>query len=120
MKTEQAIHSFWSGFDIKAYDEYSVPDTAQLPYITYSIIYDGFDRSVTMSASVWYRSASWAAITEKTKQIIDKISFGGIQITSDEGTIWLRMGEPAYQRLGADDTEIRRTYLNIIADYIPF
>ena len=53
MDAEQAIHSFWSSFGLTAYDENSVPDTAELPYITYSLSYDTFDHQVSMVANLW-------------------------------------------------------------------
>ena len=40
MNKEQAIHFFWSQFGLPAYDENSVPDDAQMPYITYNVVID--------------------------------------------------------------------------------
>lgn len=51
MTAEQVVHSFWSSFGLTAYDENSVPDNAQLPYITYNLSYDAFENEVAMSGS---------------------------------------------------------------------
>jgi hypothetical protein len=38
MNKSQALQSFWESFGIPAYNEYTVPDNAEMPYITYSVI----------------------------------------------------------------------------------
>ena len=65
MNAEQALHKFWSSFNLVAYDENTVPDDAQLPYITYEASKDFFGATLAQSVSLWYYSQSWAAITEK-------------------------------------------------------
>lgn len=118
MDAEQAIHSFWSSFDIPAYDENSVPNTATMPYITYSLSYDSFDNSVSLSASVWYNSTSWAAPTAKAHEIDNSIHDGGIIFPTDNGAVWITQGTPFYQRLGDVEKNVKRIYFNINAEYI--
>lgn len=117
MTAEQAIHSFWSSFEVAAYDENSVPETAQLPYITYSLSYDSFDNNVTMNASIWDRSTSWQYVTQKAHDIYDYIGYGGKIIPTSNGGIWIKRGNPFYQRVGEDEKNIKRIYLNITAEY---
>ena len=52
MNKSQAIHKFWNQFNIPAYDQYSVPDDAPFPYITYSVALDSLDNVVTLNASI--------------------------------------------------------------------
>ena len=118
MDAEQAIHNFWSSFGIPAYDENSVPDDANLPYITYSISFDGFDYAVNMTASVWYRSNLWSEVTDKAKQICNKITDGGIMLKTDNGRVWLRKSTPVYYRVGEEDKAIKRIRFNVAAEYI--
>lgn len=118
MTAEQAIHSFWSSFGIPAYDENSVPNEAALPYITYSLSYDSFDQSVAMAASIWYRSISWEEITSKSHEVLAAIGKGGTQLHLDNGAIWINLGTPAYQRVDSGNSDIRRIYININAEYI--
>ena len=92
MDAEQAIHSFWSSFNLTAYDENSVPDTAELPYITYSLSYDTFDNQVSMVANLWYQSTSWKAITNKMHEISEGITQSGKVIIIDNGYIWIKRG----------------------------
>lgn len=118
MDAEQAIQSFWSSFNIPAYDENSVPDNATAPYITYSVEYDSFDNNVSLSASLWYRSTSWAAITAKAHEIRNYISLGGVTVKTDNGAVWIKRGSPFYQRLGDVEKDVKRIYFNIEAEYI--
>ena len=118
MDAEQAIHSFWSSFGLTAYDENSVPDDAQMPYITYSVEYDSFDYSVSLSASLWYQTTSWTIPTAKAHEIRNYITLGGVTIPTDNGVIWIKRGSPFYQRMGDVERDVKRIYFNIEAEYI--
>ena len=43
MDNEQAYRAFWASFGLNAYDENTVPEDAELPYITYEYAENGFD-----------------------------------------------------------------------------
>lgn len=120
MTAEQAIHNFWSGFGLTAYEENSVPDEAELPYITYSVSYDTFDNDVPMSVSVWYRSTSWGDLIAKKDAISAAIGEGGVNIPTDEGHIWIKRGSPFAQRMGDVDNSIKRYLINVTAEYYTF
>jgi len=60
MDKAQAINSFWSSFELKAYEQNSVPDGAELPYITYETATDSIENVLPLTASLWYRTTSWA------------------------------------------------------------
>lgn len=119
MDKMQALNSFWNGFGIKAYDENTVTDEAQLPYITYGASNDNFDEPVMQTANIWDYSKSWALVTAKEKQISDFISRGGKMIPYDGGAIWIRKGNPWAQRLsdGSNDM-IRRIVLNVVIEFL--
>lgn len=119
MNKIQALHAFWGSFGLTAYDETSVPDTAQLPYITYEVSSDDFGHPMASSASLWYRSSSWAEITEKEMQIADFIGRGGRMIKYDGGAIWIQKASPWAQRMSEPSDEmIRRIVLNIQLEYL--
>ena len=119
MNKVQALHSFWSGFSLKAYDETSVPDSAQLPYLTYEVSTDDFGHILAQTASLWYRDSSWASITEKEQMIADYIGKGGKMISYDEGAIWIRKAAPWSQRMSdPSDEMIRRIVLNVIVEFL--
>lgn len=119
MNKIQALHSFWSGFGLMAYDATSVPDEVQLPYITYEVSSGDFGMQLAQTANLWYRSASWAEITQKEMQIADFIGRGGVLVSYDDGAFWIRKGTPWSQRLSdeTDDT-VRRIVLNVETEFI--
>ena len=119
MTKAAAIYRFWSGFGLTAYEENTVPTDAAFPYVTYQLVTDSFDREVAATASLWYRSESWAAINAKTEEISDYIGFGGKIIKIDNGYLWIKRGQPFAQNMGDEsDNMIRRKYLNLIFEFM--
>ena len=119
MTKAAAIYQFWNNFGLTAYEENTVPEDATFPYITYQLVTDSFDREITLAASIWYRSESWAGINAKTEEISQKISRGGKIIPCDGGAIWLKRGQPFAQSMGDEsDDLIKRKYLNITAEFM--
>ena len=119
---EKALHSFWSGFNWKAYDENTTPDYAidlnSGHYITYTVATAALDERVTLSANLWCRDTSWATITEKANAISTEIGIGGKLIPFDDGYLWICRGTPFAQRLDSGDSTIRRIYLNLMAEFL--
>ena len=119
MTKAAAIYQFWSSFGLTAYEENTVPTDADFPYITYQLVTDSFDREIPLTASIWYRSESWAGLNAKTDEISQKISRGGKVIPCDGGAIWLKRGQPFAQSMGDEsDDLIKRKYLNITAEFM--
>lgn len=118
MNKIQALNNFWNSFTIPAYDESSVPDTAKLPYITYSVSEDDFGYPVSSTASIWYRSKRWDEITLKLEEVSNAIGLGGVMIPYESGAMWLRKGSPFAQRVKDEDDSIRRIYMNIEIEFI--
>lgn len=119
MTKADAIYQFWSSFGLTAYEENTVPTDAAFPYITYQLVTDSFDREIPLTASIWYRSESWAGINAKTEEISQTISRGGKIIPCDGGAIWLKRGQPFAQSMGDEsDDLIKRKYLNITAEFM--
>ena len=119
MTKAAAIYQFWNSFGLTAYEENSVPDEAAFPYITYQLVTDSFDREISLTASIWYRSESWSGINAKADEISQTISRGGKIISCDGGAIWLKRGQPFAQNMRDEsDDLIKRKYLNITAEFM--
>ena len=128
MDKAQALHNFWSGFGIPAFDETSVPDEQDradlygdaFPYITYTVATDSFEAPVTLNASLWYKSNSWADISKKTEEIAQKIEEAyPITTEIDNGRIFITKGRPFAQRMEEpNDDNVRRMYLTISVEYL--
>lgn len=119
MDKQQAIHAFWAGFGLPAYDETSVPDNAELPYITHESAVSDFDRPVAQSASIWMRATSWNTLVAYENAISEVFTRGGVIIHYDGGAAILRKGSPWSQRLTSEnDDTVRRIFLNYEVEYI--
>lgn len=119
MNKMQSLQAFWSGFSLPAYDETTVPDGAQLPYITYEASTDDFGNTIAQTASLWYRSAGWGDITAKEEQIADFIGRGGRMVAYDGGSMWIQKATPWAQRMEEpSDDMIRRIVLNITVEFL--
>ena len=119
MTKAAAIYQFWNSFGLTAYEENTVPHDAAFPYITYQLVTDSFEREIPLTASLWYRSESWAGINAKTEEISQIIGRGGKIIHCDGGAIWLKRGQPVAQSMGDEsDDLIKRKYLNITAEFM--
>lgn len=117
MDKQQALYQFWNSFDISAYDESSVPDNAELPYITYNVVTGSIGDITIMSASVWYRTNSWTYLDAMANRISSYIGYGGITLEIDSGLVWIKRSSPFAQRM-ADDGEVKRMLLQISVEYI--
>ena len=120
MDKAQALQNFWESFGIPAYEQTTVPDTATMPYITYSVSTDTLGNVVNMTASVWYHSTSWKDISIKTEQIAKRIvEMQPPAIKFDGGRLYIAKGTPFAQRMAdPSDNMIRRMYINIQAEYL--
>ena len=127
MNRIQTLHAFWNSFGWKAYDENSVPDGLMDEksdnylgkYITYGITDSGWNEEVPMMADLWCKSPSWQEITEKSMEIGDYITRGGIMIDCDEGAIWIKKAPTWAQRMAHEGYgDIRRIVLSIEVEYI--
>ena len=119
----QAYQSFWESFELTAYDENTVPDGAMAlnngKYITYEMADSDFDRTIALTASLWYDGYSWAEISQKELEIAHDISRGGKIIPCDGGAIWIKRGAPWAQRMSDSSSDkIRRIVLNVEVEFL--
>lgn len=119
MDKAQALHYFWSSFGLPAWDENTVPESATLPYITYETSTDSFENTISLSASIWYRSMSWTEISRKAEEIAAHIANMYPQtIKIDNGRLYISKGTPFAQRMSDPDKNIRRILINIEVEFL--
>lgn len=119
MTPEAALHTFFSGFGIPAYAATSVPDDAELPYLTYELSTGAFgDAESPIYASLWYRTTSEAEPNAKAREVSEALGMGGVMLPCDGGAVWLKRSAPFSQSM-ADDTDsgIKRRYLLMTAEF---
>jgi hypothetical protein len=118
MDKEQALHSFFSMFNVPAYDVSIVPDDAPLPRITYEVATDNFDHKTAETFSIWDRSTSWKSVTDILHEIERAIGYGGVTIPYTQGLLWITRGVPFANRLVDEDDTIRRIVVNLELEFI--
>lgn len=120
MTKTEALQEFWASFGLKAYDENTVPDNAELPYITYSAKTDSIGSVLALTGSVWYRSPSWKEIDKKVEQIARGVAEKGFFLNKvDGGYLWITKGRPFAQRMAVpEDDMMRRVYLVFNGEFI--
>lgn len=117
----QAQQAFWEGFGLPAYDENTVPDEAKEPYITYQAIDGNLDAQTQVSASLWYHSNSWAAISQKASEIAKAINDMPTAVKIDGGYMKIRLsdGTPFAQRMNEpDDRQVRRILMTVEIEFL--
>ena len=128
MNKAEAFHRFWSSFGVTAWDANTVPDEETMrdmgldPFprliYTFSVGY-WEDGNILQSASLFYRSTSWEAITDKAEEIGRAIGMGGVILRYDGGAVWVKRGTPFYQRMAdPEDEMIRRIYFNLATEFL--
>lgn len=118
MDKEQAFNSFWNSFDVPAYDASTVPDDAPFPRITYNLVVNDFGTPTSLNASIWDKSTGWSRITNIAHKIDSRLSNGGQTVSYDDGMIWIKKGNPLFQRMGDPDDTIRRIVVIIELEYL--
>lgn len=113
-----AIYNFLSGFGIPAYPSTSVPDDAQLPYITYDFIDGAYGDVVHMLVNMWFRTFSEKVPNDKVQELSDAIGANGVMLTCDQGAMRVYRGTPFAQVARDPDDTIKRRYINIDVMYL--
>jgi len=116
MNKDAAIQSFFESFGLSAFPATSVPTSGDekpsFPYLTYIISTDSDLGRTVASASVYYRSESWADLNAKVRAISEDVGAGKV-IECDNGAIIFRKSTPFAQPLGDDsDNMIKRKILS--------
>lgn len=110
-----AIHSFLERFGIPVYAESSVPDNAEFPYMTYSLVTSYWDEGqVSMPLNLWYRTESEKQPNDKAAEIAEGIGYGGRLIHCDGGSVWITRGTPWCQSVPVEDVDdmVKHRYIN--------
>ena len=115
MDTARALYSFFSGFGIPAYVENTVPDGAELPYITYELLKPDRLSQASFTARIWYRDTSFAAITAKA-DAIRRVIEGGHSIPTSDGALRIWPDNTFLQFQPPDEPELKIAYLMMILE----
>lgn len=115
-QTAEALYNFASSFGWNAYPEYSVPNNAELPYITYTFHESKFTEQGMLQMRLWQISESYTEINQKVDMIEQEVR-NGKKLFTESGIIYLYKGSPWCQPQPADEPNLKIAYLNFIAHY---
>lgn len=114
-----ALHSFFNSFGIPGHPDTSVPEDQELPYLTYTPVFDSWGSSVSIAVNLWYRTTDDSIPNAKAMELSNRIGPCGVLISCDGGYIWINRGSPFCQGLQDDaDKNVKRRYINVTADYL--
>lgn len=113
----QAQESYWASFGYPAYNELTVREDAQMPYITYQLVNGVLDGICTASGSLYMRGTSWAKICQAVtamEKLADR------QIPIDGGVMKVRkpIANFAQPLNEPSDSKVRRMVLTVEIEFI--
>jgi hypothetical protein len=118
MDKQQALYKLWhDASKIPCYAEGSVPDEAQLPYTTYETAIDSLDGALTVTATPWMRTLSWAPLDAIMADIEAYIGRGRT-IAFDDGVLLINKATPFAQRRVDEDTSIKGYLISIQIEFL--
>lgn len=112
--TASALYNFYSGFGIPAYEVNSIPDDAELPYITYSYSEPEWESPTSHYAQVYMRTNSNTELLEKAGQIVRTIGLGKRVPFESGGCLMMYPSTPLVQIMVSEaGDDIRSAYINL-------
>lgn len=120
----QTLQAFWESFGMPAYDEqttFTEGEEPAFPHITYEGTTGIFEQTLSLNASLWYKTSSWTEISQKADQILRYIvSHAPLLITMENGFLWVKIPEstPFAQRVDSGSDRVKRITLTIEAEFI--
>ena len=123
MNKAQAIHQFWSGFGIPAWDENTVPDDPEIrgeKYIAYNVSTGSLDDVMNLSGKIWdTNSNTWEYGEKKAEEIAEYIAtMNPPTIKIDKGRLYITEGRPFSQRIPNPNEYVRGVLINIQAEFL--
>ena len=113
----QALDAFWNSFGLIAYNPQTVPQDAELPYITYESSTSDFDEKIALTARLWYGSTSWEEVSKKAQEI-EKAIGGGCGVSYTGGRLWITKARAFAQRLAdSENPAIRQIVLQVEVEF---
>lgn len=118
MNKYETLCKFYNSFGIPAFEEFSVPEKAEMPYIKYDVVTSSVDsESTALSLQIYYKSNNLIKIDDMTEKL-SKALRSGVTLPCDEGYIVLYRGEPFSQNVDSGDKTVKCKYINITANFI--
>ncbi len=105
----KVLYSFFNSI-MPSFLQGNVPDNTQFPYLTYSFSYVSNLEETPIQIQIYSKSSSYRELNEKIDLIDNKIG-DGIIIPCNDGTLWIKKGDPFVQIIEGEEKAIRQAYL---------
>lgn len=105
-----ALKTFFSGFDLPAYQEGTVPEDVSFPYISYSLSEPEWNQKASLYVRVWDRTKSNVKIIQKADQITAAIG-EMLNLPLEDGYLVIWPETPLIQIQA--DGDFRYAYINL-------
>jgi len=116
--TAKTLKTFFGGFSIPAYTLESVPETVELPYITYPLLEPEWNEQSSFYCQVWYPKKKLGDLLAKADEITSAIGTMK-EFVQDGGYIVLYPSTPLVQILSDEKTQSAYINLSINAYHMP-
>ncbi len=118
LNTAAKLKLFFSGFGIPAYTTDSVPETVELPYITYQLVEPEWNEQASMYCQVWYPKKQLEALLTKADAVVAAIGECK-KINLPEGYLVLYPSTPLIQIRSDEYSQSAYIMLTINAYHLP-
>lgn len=120
MTKSEAIQTFLERLAIPVYATSAVPDTAEMPYLTWDGVFSAFgDGECAITANIWCYTESESVPDALCDTLSALIGRGGRVLVCDGGAVWLKRGSPFAQRVkNTGDDKVKRRYINLSAEFL--
>lgn len=112
MNKHKALNAWLSDF-APAYAAGSVPEDAELPYITYEAAWGMFGDKAAIPVTIWCGTASEAKANEIAATIENAVGMGGDVVKCDEGSLWVTPGIPFIRSSANLGPGMKARYVNL-------
>ena len=119
MTKDKAIHAFFSAAipGVTAYPASSVPEDADLPYLTYETASGAFgEGEYAIGVNLWFQTESEAIPNGAAQTLSAHIGYGGKTIPCDGGYIWIKRGSPFMRAIPEPNYRLKRRFINLTAE----
>lgn len=118
MNRQAALHSFFNSLGLRAYPSDSVPQGAEMPYLTYTLSVSDSMGETAIELNAWFCTASAAVPNTFCDSVAKAVGMGGEVIAHDGGATWIKRGSPLWYSVEDDDPAIKRRTINLTAENI--
>lgn len=108
-----ALYTFFSRYG-NAYVQDNVPDSARLPYLTYSVGFEEFNKHSTLTVNFYDSVSSYPKLLARAQEMLDDVTHG-VWLDVEEGgevvgSLIINDSSPQLQMYPSEDAHVKHLY----------